>query len=100
MSVTNSQNHHLSFTSSKKLVFLPSLFVSIVLPRLVYAFIIQATRRKSSIMYNKYMSSLRTKLGNRLFKAARNTYDKRNTLRKELGDMLFKLAAKVSPDKK
>lgn len=46
------------------------------------------------------MSSFRTKLGNKLFVFARNTYDNRNSIRKRMGDMLFKLAAKVSPDKK
>lgn len=41
------------------------------------------------------MKKLRTKLGNKLFDLARDTY-KTN---KFLGDKLFKLAALVSPDK-
>jgi hypothetical protein len=42
------------------------------------------------------MKKLRTKLGNRLFDLARDTY-KKNPF---LGDKLFKLAALVSPNKK
>ncbi len=42
------------------------------------------------------MKKLRTKLGNKLFELARNTYPKNHVL----GDKLFKLAAQVSPDKK
>lgn len=41
------------------------------------------------------MKKLRTKLGNKLFELARETYPKN----KALGDKLFKFAAFVSPDK-
>ncbi len=41
------------------------------------------------------MKKLRTKLGNALFKLARETYSSNPFL----GDKLFKLAAAVSPDK-
>lgn len=41
------------------------------------------------------MKKLRTKLGNKLFELARETY----RTNKFLGDKLFKLAAAVSPDK-
>ena len=47
--------------------------------------------------------NLRTKLGNRLFKLAAKMYpdkgEKKNALRSKLGNRLFKLASKVSPDK-
>lgn len=45
------------------------------------------------------MKSLRSEIGNTLFKYASFVYDGSNPFRKELGDALFKLAAKVSPDK-
>lgn len=48
------------------------------------------------------MNNARTKLGNSLFALAKKVYPAgkdKNPLMKELGDMLFKLAAEVSPDK-
>lgn len=49
------------------------------------------------------MDKSRTKLGNKLFKMARDVYPAGkdgNALMKEFGNMLFKLAARVSPNKK
>lgn len=48
------------------------------------------------------MNKSRTNLGNYLFSLAKKVYPSgkdANPLMKELGDMLFKLAAQVSPDK-
>lgn len=47
--------------------------------------------------------SIRKTLGNKLFKYAAKVYPKGqvgHTARKELGNLLFKLAAKVHPDRK
>lgn len=49
------------------------------------------------------MNDARKKLGNKLFKLAKDVYPagpSGSALKKELGNMLFKLAARVSPDKK
>lgn len=45
------------------------------------------------------MKMSRSKLGSKLFSLASEVYEGSNPLRAEVGDMLFKLAAKVSPDK-
>lgn len=49
------------------------------------------------------MRNFRTKLGNELFKLAKEIYPAGkdgNKFMKQWGDMLFKIAAKISPDKK
>lgn len=49
------------------------------------------------------MNKARTKLGNKLFKLAKDVYPagkNGSTAKKKLGNALFKLAALVSPDKK
>lgn len=49
------------------------------------------------------MNKARTKLGNKLFKLAKDVYPAGkdgSTAKKKLGNALFKLAALVSPDKK
>lgn len=49
------------------------------------------------------MRNFRTKLGNELFKLAKEIYPAGkdgNKFMKEWGNMLFKIAAKISPDKK
>lgn len=48
------------------------------------------------------MKESRTKLGNKLFKLAKDVYPEGkdgNRAKKKLGNFLFKLAASVSPDK-
>jgi hypothetical protein len=46
------------------------------------------------------MKSLRSELGDTLFKYAAFVYVADNPVRKKFGNLLFKLAAQVSPDKK
>jgi len=49
------------------------------------------------------MDKQRKQLGNMLFKFAAKIYpegEKNDTFRKEWGNLLFKMAAKISPDKK
>lgn len=45
------------------------------------------------------MNNYRSWLGNKLFKLAADLYVPGNSVRMKMGDAMFKLAARISPDK-